>query len=137
MMTEEGEIVELKPCPICGSDPKLQISRNGYGRRSKVVYGHTCSNPKCGWSYACTTYSNLEEANSEWNKKVDRKEQALEWSRRLKPCSCGGTACLVNERYGENSGLWFIRCEKCQKLLAASEAMDAIIDAWNRRANDG
>ena len=134
---EGGETVELKPCPLCGCASLSRISRDGYGRRSKAVYGRLCSNPKCEWSYAYITFSTQEQADKEWNKKVDRKEQMLEWSRRLKPCSCGGTAWFVHEHDGGNFGLWFVRCDRCQKLLTASETMDAIIEAWNRRATDG
>ena len=135
-VTNGGDTMELKPCPLCGSASVSRITRDGYGRRTKPAFGRLCSNPKCEWSYAYTPFATQEQADKEWNKKVDRKEQMLEWSRRLKPCSCGGTAFLIHENYGGNFDLWFVRCDKCQKILTASETMDAIIEAWNRRAND-
>ena len=127
----------LKLCPLCNSEPKDHVSREGRGRQSHTVYGFTCSNPDCNWSYACTVYSSREEAIKEWNKKVEFKEQLIEWSGHLHPCSCGGKANLVYENYGRGCGMWLVRCAKCQKLLGVEQAMDAIISAWNRRNASG
>ena len=128
---------ELDLCPKCGNAPRLSISRQGRGRQSYSVYGHICSNCECSWSYACTVYRDREEARKMWNAKARWYKQLEKWSQRLDPCSCGGKAKLVYECYsGSGYGFWFVRCEKCHRLLSAAKSMEAIIESWNRRMRD-
>ena len=128
---------ELKPCAKCGSAPKACCASEGRGRNKRLVYGYNCSNASCSWSYAWTAHSSLKEAAKWWNKKVDDAEYLKRESERLLPCTCGGKANLVFERYEGSFGLWFVRCESCQKLQTGVVSKDNAIEAWNRRVNDG
>lgn len=128
--------MELKPCAKCGSEAKQCVGHDGNRRNRHLVYGYCCSNRDCGWSYAWTAHSTIKEAAESWNKKVDAEECLKSESKNLLPCICGGKANLVFERYEGPFGLWFVRCESCQKLQLGVVSKDRAIEAWNRRAND-
>jgi hypothetical protein len=129
---------EVLNCPLCGSKPNFRLTSRGFGRQSKTVYGYVCSTSSCPWSYAYTAYYTKEDAVKEWNKRVCWEEQLMKWGDQLNPCKCGGKANLIYESYNGH-GFWFVRCEKCQRLLTASECMNEIIEGWNQRMekNDG
>lgn len=132
-----SDAVELKPCAKCGGEAKQCVGRDGNRRNRHLVYGYCCSNKDCSWSYAWTAHSSLKEAADSWNKKVDAAEYLKSESKKLLPCICGGKANLVFERYEGAFGLWFVRCESCQRLQTGVASKDNAIEAWNRRANDG
>ncbi len=55
-------MIELKPCPICGS---TDVKLGRYGR----LYGVECLNPYC--QRTCTTYyATKKTALNEWNRRV-------------------------------------------------------------------
>lgn len=122
---------DLEPCPVCQSKAKWTLSPAGTRRRSRMEYGILCSNGKCSWSYACATYRSRDEAANRWNKKCQERKILDMESERLNPCTCGGKARLIYERWGGAEG-WFVRCETCGKLLSATKYREAIIEAWNR-----
>lgn len=130
-----NEEVKLKPCPKCGGIPRLSVSRQGRGRKSYSVYGYICSNKDCPKSYAYTVYDHPEAARIEWNRDVEWENRINEYSERLERCPCGGGAKIVCERYDERK-FWFVRCKQCGRSLSAYDVLDAIIEAWNRRAKN-
>ena len=131
------ETMEIRNCPRCKSKPTFHVSPAGTRRSPRLEYGLLCSNPKCSWSYACTTYRAKEDAVDHWNEKVQAFEMIETESERLIPCSCGGKAKLIFEQWGSTACGWFVRCESCGKLLTAADAKDAIIESWNRMMSSG
>lgn len=52
----------------------------------------------------------------------------------LKPCTCGGRAELILERYDKGAKYYGVRCTKCQKLQTMIDDEAKAVEAWNRRA---
>ena len=126
---------QFKPCPKCGSYPRLVFVRKS--RRSPTERGYLCSNGLCSWSYAVITFVDQADATKHWNNKVDMENALINDSEKLAKCKCGGKAKLIFEGWGNGACGWFVRCESCGKLLTAGEPKDEIIKEWNRRENDG
>lgn len=55
----------------------------------------------------------------------------------MQPCTCGGTAKLIAENYGNGYIYYAVCCTKCHKFQTLIDDKEKAIEAWNRRANDG
>lgn len=126
---------DLKSCPLCGEKPSIIVSSRKSGGKTITVYGYVCSTSGCSWSYAYSVYDSREEAVKVWNEKCDRHELLVNSSKKLHPCACGGEARFVYEPL-VGYGFWIVRCLRCQKLLSATDSMNATIEEWNRRNDD-
>lgn len=62
-------MIELKPCPFCGSEVKL-VRRNRYGNISYVI---VCQNDSCFMkeSHNRPSFKKVDEAIESWNKRYE------------------------------------------------------------------
>lgn len=60
-------------------------------------------------------------------------------SEKLRPCPfCGGEARIAKRWDDErNHDVWWIVCDECDMMTYESNTEEWLIEAWNRRANDG
>ena len=75
---------ELKPCPFCGSQPKITTISNCYGGEGfSTVYEISCSQCKIGFratTYFCMkdgepiiTINGYKECIDKWNRRADNE----------------------------------------------------------------
>ena len=60
---------KMKPCPFCGSIPKLrkQVEEAPFGEY-KAIYRFECPSPKCRGRFLCNTWlMTPEDAAKDWN----------------------------------------------------------------------
>lgn len=57
------KLVELKPCPFCGQEPK---------RVQSGLYYVMCANPKCLVSTFTVGYVRMSDATKAWNRRVEQ-----------------------------------------------------------------
>ena len=114
---------ELKPCPFCGTVPRMQTTELTYGRPCYFV---DCEESGCK-AIACTAnrYETALEAAEAWNARACDRVGAASG---LKPCPfCGGEAKLLHVGAGR-----IVKCGSCG--ASTSFAAENPSKEWNRRA---
>ena len=61
---DKSKMIELKPCPFCGSEASFHIHER---------VGVECDNVKCSMGLACIC-DTQEEAAERWNRRAGEKE---------------------------------------------------------------
>lgn len=114
---------KLKPCPFCGTVPRMGVTELTCGRPGYFV---DCEESGCK-AIACTAnrYETALEAAEAWNMRArDRVSEAGG----LKPCPfCGGEAKLLHVGAGR-----IVKCGSCG--ASTSFAAENPAKEWNRRA---
>lgn len=114
---------ELKPCPFCGTVPRMGVTELTCGRPGYFV---DCEGSGCK-AIACTAnrYETALEAAEAWNARACDRVGAASG---LKPCPfCGGEAKLLHVGAGR-----IVKCGSCG--ASTSFAAENPAKEWNRRA---
>lgn len=114
---------ELKPCPFCGTVPKMGTSELMNGRPRYFV---ECEGNGCVMrAYTANDYETPLEAVEAWNRRACDRVSAASG---LKPCPfCGGKAKLLHVGAGR-----IVKCGSCG--ASTSFAAENPAKEWNRRA---
>lgn len=117
------EETELKPCPFCGTEPKMGVTEPTFGEPRYFV---ECEGVGCKVvAYTPNEYETALEAAEAWNARACDRVSAASG---LKPCPfCGGEAKLLHVGAGR-----IVKCGSCG--ASTSFAAENPAKEWNRRA---
>lgn len=121
---EEGiGMYELKPCPFCGTVPRIGVTEPTFGEPRYFV---ECEGTGCKVvAYTPNEYETALEAAEAWNARACDRVSAASG---LKPCPfCGGEAKLLHVGAGR-----IVKCGSCG--ASTSFAAENPAKEWNRRA---
>lgn len=118
--------VSLFFCP-CGKMPDYTYY-NFYGKQEYVSVA--CSDPKCKKIQIQIAFPTAEMAEAYWNEEVQKYNFNENLSKQLNPCLCGNQAKVFSEDLADFY-VWFIRCDKCGRVLIANPNPYKLIKRWN------
>lgn len=121
--------VPLSFCP-CGRMPVYKHYKTQDPDGEREFISIQCSDPNCKKIQLNVAYPTAEMAEIDWNGEVQKYNFNENLSKQLSPCPCGGQAKIFSEDIADFY-LWYIRCDKCGRILTASPNPYKLIERWN------
>ena len=121
--------VTLSFCP-CGKMPIYKYYKTQYPDGEREFISIQCSDPNCKKIQLNVAYPTAEMAEIDWNDEVQKYNFNENLSKQLSPCLCGGQAKVFSEDIVDFY-IWYIRCDKCGRILTANPNPYKLIKRWN------